>query len=247
MRFFSMTSETFESEPQRSTADERWSGVENRRAAGGAGRVTKVVVLGHPAVGKTSVIRRFAKGEFLHKYRATIGADFLSKTLTVDGLGGGPKTVVLQVWDTAGQEVYKALSSVFFRGADACIMVCAADDRRSLMEGVPSWLGEFRAKQSASAACVVLAVTKTDVEQWQFTKAEVEEVARNLGDVAAVLFVSSLTGDGVDDLFSFVASQIVRTIFDAPSDVANPTLTVSVTVDPARENNKPRECLCRSC
>jgi small GTP-binding protein len=232
----------FESSPQPSTADERWSGVDRR--AGGSGRVTKVVVLGNSAIGKTSIIRRFVKGEFLDKYRATIGADFQSKHIKLPPVNDHSTTLTLQIWDTGGQERWKALSSVFFRGADACVVVCAVDDRDSLMVGAGEWLEEFRAKQgTADGPVVVMAVSKTDMSDWQFTKEEVDEVADKLK--VQVKFVSALTGEGVEDLFGLVAAEIVKT---------PPDITAADSIQPISLDNPQggslRDCIsasCRSC
>ena len=259
----------FESKPKKSTADERWSGVESRRSAGGAGRITKVVVLGNTAVGKTSVIRRFAKGEFIEKYRATIGADFLSKAVPVTtqkDIRNLPvaTSIVLQIWDTAGQERFRALSSVFFRGADACVLVCSVDDRSSLVTGIADWHAEFSAKQQDTfMPCLLLAVTKTDIisAEWQFTKAEVEEVAGTL-NIETVIYVSSLTGENIEHLFTFVASEVVNRSPPADDQIKSPSqtnrsvpaLTVSVTPEAlqprilsSHSNQSSRDCLCRPC
>ena len=78
----------------------------------------KVIVLGESSVGKTSLMLRFMKKEYTGIYKATIGADFLSKDLTVNG-----RPISLQVWDTAGQERFAGLGTSYYRGADACMLV----------------------------------------------------------------------------------------------------------------------------
>ena len=71
-----------------------------------------------PHTGKTSLLSRFMTGKFNNQYKATIGADFVSKELTIDD------TVYnLQLWDTAGQERFQSLGFTFYRGADGCILV----------------------------------------------------------------------------------------------------------------------------
>lgn len=78
----------------------------------------KIVVLGDTGVGKTTLINQFVNKEFKADFKATIGADFSSKTLTVDG-----QQIELQIWDTAGQERFHAVGAAFYRGTDACILV----------------------------------------------------------------------------------------------------------------------------
>ncbi|EAY16547.1 small GTP-binding protein, putative [Trichomonas vaginalis G3] len=78
----------------------------------------KVVVLGDTGVGKTTLIHQFVNGEFIADFKATIGADFSSKIMTVDG-----QRIYIQIWDTAGQERFHAVGATFYRGTDACILV----------------------------------------------------------------------------------------------------------------------------
>jgi len=78
----------------------------------------KCILLGDPAVGKTSVFHRFLKNEFSETYKATIGADFYSKDIRIDDT-----EVILQMWDTAGQERYQSLGTSFYRGSDVCILI----------------------------------------------------------------------------------------------------------------------------
>ncbi|KZP07467.1 ras-domain-containing protein, partial [Athelia psychrophila] len=77
----------------------------------------KLVIVGDSGCGKTSLRGQYIAGRFSTGYRATIGADFITKSLP-NPLDPENRTgVVLQIWDTAGQERFSSLSSAFFRGA----------------------------------------------------------------------------------------------------------------------------------
>ncbi|KAJ6413514.1 hypothetical protein OIU84_006334 [Salix udensis] len=78
----------------------------------------KVIVLGDSGVGKTSLMNQYVYKKFSQQYKATIGADFVTKELQIDD-----KLVTLQIWDTAGQERFQSLGSAFYRGADCCVLV----------------------------------------------------------------------------------------------------------------------------
>ena len=97
----------------------------------------KIIILGDSGVGKTSLMNRYHSGKFSGQYKATIGADFLSKDLEIDG-----KNVTLQIWDTAGQERFQSLGVAFYRGADACLLVYDVTDPRSF-ENLHTWKSEF--------------------------------------------------------------------------------------------------------
>jgi Ras-related protein Rab-7A len=97
----------------------------------------KVIVLGDSGVGKTSLLNRFVKEEFSQLYRATIGADFLSKEVVIED-----KHISLQLWDTAGQERFQSLGMAFYRGADLCILVYDITSLKTF-ESITTWKQEF--------------------------------------------------------------------------------------------------------
>mmetsp|Transcript_19464 Transcript_19464/g.47867 ORF Transcript_19464/g.47867 Transcript_19464/m.47867 type:complete len:103 (+) Transcript_19464:54-362(+) len=80
--------------------------------------ILKVIILGDSGVGKTSLMNQYVSKKFTNQYKATIGADFLTKEVTIDG-----RVVTMQIWDTAGQERFQSLGVAFYRGADCCVLV----------------------------------------------------------------------------------------------------------------------------
>ena len=84
------------------------------------GQVTKykLVFLGDQSVGKTSIVTRFMYDTFDSSYQATIGIDFLSKTMYLED-----RTVRLQLWDTAGQERFRSLIPSYIRDSSVAVIV----------------------------------------------------------------------------------------------------------------------------
>ncbi|KAK5260485.1 hypothetical protein LTR40_004082 [Exophiala xenobiotica] len=97
----------------------------------------KVIILGDSGVGKTSLMNQYVNKKFSTSYKATIGADFLTKEVTVDD-----RIVTLQLWDTAGQERFQSLGVAFYRGADCCVLVYDVNSAKSF-ETLDSWRDEF--------------------------------------------------------------------------------------------------------
>ncbi|KAH9619469.1 hypothetical protein KSS87_019748 [Heliosperma pusillum] len=97
----------------------------------------KVIVLGDSGVGKTSLMNQYVHKKFSQQYKATIGADFLTKELQIDD-----KLVTLQIWDTAGQERFQSLGVAFYRGADCCVLVYDVNVMKSF-DNLDTWHGEF--------------------------------------------------------------------------------------------------------
>jgi len=97
----------------------------------------KVIVLGDCGVGKTSLMNRYVQNSFSDQYKATIGADFMTKEVAVDD-----RTVTLQIWDTAGQERFRSLGVAFYRGADCCVFVYDVNETKSF-ENLNNWHNDF--------------------------------------------------------------------------------------------------------
>ncbi|CAH0487687.1 unnamed protein product [Peronospora farinosa] len=100
----------------------------------------KVIILGDSGVGKTSLMNQYVNEKFSSQYKATIGADFLTKEIMLDD-----KLVTMQIWDTAGQERFQSLGVAFYRGADACVLVYDITNPKSF-EKLDTWRDEFLAQ-----------------------------------------------------------------------------------------------------
>ncbi|KAJ1675515.1 hypothetical protein EV182_001113 [Spiromyces aspiralis] len=97
----------------------------------------KVIILGDSGVGKTSLLNQFVNHRFTDQYKATIGADFLTKEFVIDDT-----LVIMQVWDTAGQERFQSLGVAFYRGSDCCVLCFDVNDAKSF-ESLDNWRDEF--------------------------------------------------------------------------------------------------------
>ncbi|XP_047943231.1 ras-related protein RABA5b-like [Salvia hispanica] len=104
----------------------------------------KIVVIGDSAVGKSNLLSRFTRDEFDHNSKATIGVEFQTQVLEVDG-----KEVKAQVWDTAGQERFRAVTSAYYRGAVGALVVYDIT-RRITPDSIRRWLDELNSNISFS-------------------------------------------------------------------------------------------------
>uniref|UniRef100_A0A0E0JFV8 Ras-related protein Rab7 n=1 Tax=Oryza punctata TaxID=4537 RepID=A0A0E0JFV8_ORYPU len=104
----------------------------------------KVIILGDSGVGKTSLMNQYVNKKFSNQYKATIGADFLTKEVQIDD-----RLFTLQIWDTAGQERFQSLGVAFYRGADCCVLVYDVNVTKSF-ERLNSWREEFLIQASPS-------------------------------------------------------------------------------------------------
>merc|ERR1712228_276807 len=121
----------------------------------------KVIILGDSGVGKTSLMNQYVNQKFSKQYKATIGADFLTKEITIDD-----KSVTLQIWDTAGQERFQSLGTAFYRGADCCVLVYDITEGKSF-DSLDGWAEDFLAQavpQSPGSFPFVIIGNKLDRE-----------------------------------------------------------------------------------
>jgi Ras-related protein Rab-7A len=85
-------------------------------------------------------MNQYVHKRFSNQYKATIGADFLTKEIMVED-----KLVTLQIWDTAGQERFQSLGVAFYRGADSCVLTYDITDAKSF-DNLESWMGQSLAE-----------------------------------------------------------------------------------------------------
>jgi len=97
----------------------------------------KVVLIGDSAVGKSNLLSRFARNEFDSNSKATIGVEFQTQVVEIDG-----KEVKAQIWDTAGQERFRAVTSAYYRGAFGALVVYDIS-RRGTFDSIKRWLEEL--------------------------------------------------------------------------------------------------------
>ncbi|KAL3616306.1 Ras-related protein RABA5b [Castilleja foliolosa] len=162
----------------------------------------KIVVIGDSAVGKSNLLSRFARDEFDHHSKATIGVEFQTQVMEVDG-----KEVKAQVWDTAGQERFRAVTSAYYRGAVGALVVYDIS-RKATFENVKRWLDELNTHCDTTVATMLVG-NKCDLED--IREVSLEE-GKALAEEEGLFFIetSALDSTNVTNAFEIV----VREIFD---------------------------------
>ncbi|EDR26390.1 hypothetical protein, conserved [Entamoeba dispar SAW760] len=169
-------------------------------------RLLKTILLGSSNVGKTALIHRFVNQKFTNSYKATIGADFMTKSITVEG-----KEVTMQTWDTAGNERFISLSIAFYRGADCCGLVFDVSNPKSF-EQLTMWKNEFlkncTTNKNGKFPFVIIGnkIDKGSV----ISKEAVTDWIQFNGLDAIYVESSALTGDNVDFVFECLAKKALE-------------------------------------
>ena len=113
-------------------------------------RKYKIVMIGDIYVGKSSLLTRFAEDQFEEDYASTIGVDFRFRPIQVNNILAN-----LQIWDTTGQEKYKAVTDQYFRGAHGVIFVFDLTERESFIH-LHQWVEELQDKVEPNVQFLVI-------------------------------------------------------------------------------------------
>ncbi|KAH8509983.1 hypothetical protein Peur_014688 [Populus x canadensis] len=164
----------------------------------------KVVLIGDSGVGKSNLLSRFTRNEFCLESKSTIGVEFATRTLQVEG-----RTVKAQIWDTAGQERYRAITSAYYRGALGALLVYDVT-KPTTFENVSRWLKELR-DHADSNIVIMLIGNKTDLKH---LRAVATEDAQSYAEKEGLAFIetSALEATNVEKAFQTILSEIYRII-----------------------------------
>ncbi|KAF8016076.1 hypothetical protein BT93_H1584 [Corymbia citriodora subsp. variegata] len=168
----------------------------------------KVVLIGDSGVGKSNLLSRFTRNEFCLESKSTIGVEFATRTLQVEG-----RTVKAQIWDTAGQERYRAITSAYYRGALGALLVYDVT-KPTTFDNVSRWLKELR-DHADSNIVIMLIGNKTDLKH---LRAVATEDAQSYAEKEGLSFIetSALEATNVEKAFQTILSEIYRIISKKP-------------------------------
>ncbi|KDQ51390.1 hypothetical protein JAAARDRAFT_73684 [Jaapia argillacea MUCL 33604] len=212
-------------------------------------RTVKVVVMGCSGVGKTSLRGQYISGRFSTAYRATIGADFISKTLP--HYNNSEDSVTLQIWDTAGQERFSSLSTAFFRGADAAILMFDVNQPQTL-EALIKWWTEFKDKaplldEEAEDYCCIIVGNKVDLADGSMPAVLEMDALRFVDKLIPPSLVQSAPPDEVyvDDYDSAPTVYGIPAIFQNGYTVPPSTPPRTTSIDIHNTHGSPMNTLTR--
>ena len=160
----------------------------------------KIIVVGDSGVGKTNLINRFASDKFDTNSKATIGVEFVYKTLKIN-----KEIIKVEVWDTPGQERYRSITSSYYKGANGAIIVYDLTDEESF-KNVESWMNEVIKKGKKNMQFLLVGNKKDLINDRVVTEQKGIDKAKELN--MNLFEASALEKDNVNEAFNFLIKEI---------------------------------------
>ncbi|KAE9612018.1 hypothetical protein Lal_00048923 [Lupinus albus] len=160
----------------------------------------KIVLVGDSGVGKSNLLARFARDEFYPNSKSTIGVEFQTQKMDIDG-----KEVKAQIWDTAGQERFRAVTSAYYRGAVGALLVYDIS-RHLTFDSISRWLNELHTHSDMNIV-MILVGNKSDLKDArEVTTAE----GTALAEAEGLFFMetSALDSSNVAAAFQTIVKEI---------------------------------------
>eukprot|EP00992_Anisonema_acinus_P011537 TRINITY_DN7496_c0_g1_i1.p1 TRINITY_DN7496_c0_g1~~TRINITY_DN7496_c0_g1_i1.p1 ORF type:complete len:201 (+),score=36.94 TRINITY_DN7496_c0_g1_i1:52-654(+) len=185
-----------------------------------ASKKFKLVLLGEAGVGKSSIVLRLIKDEYVEFQHSTVGASFFRHSVPLDEL-----TVNFDIWDTAGQERYKSLASMYYRGAAAALVVFDITSVESF-DRAKYWVKELLINSNES---IVIALTGNKCDLVDQRKVSLEE-SQGYAEDNGLLYLetSAKAGINVHEVFTEIARKLSRNLANSSAQAQAPPNRVNL-------------------
>ena len=141
--------------------------------SGESNYVFKILLLGDSTVGKTCFLMRFTENTFQEIHMSTIGLDYRFKKMPVDD----GKEATVQIWDTAGQDRFRAITKNYYKGAHGIILIYDVTNQKTF-ENVRNWVTQIRENASEKAIIYIVGNKIDDKQNKVVTKEDGEKMAK---------------------------------------------------------------------
>ena len=196
----------------------------------------RYIIVGDMGVGKSCLLLQFTENKFRQKHELTIGVEFGGKMIDINN-----KKIKIQIWDTAGQEAFQAITRSYYKGAIGALLVYDIT-RKDTFSHITKWL-EVVKSYSAKKICIILIGNKIDLEnKRQVSKENGENFAKKNG----ILFLetSAKTAERVNDAFITSAQVILDGIKLTGIDPTFPSQNIKIDEDDEDDIKTKKKCNC---
>ena len=175
-------------------------------------------------MGKSCILLQFTDNKFRYQHELTIGVEFGAKTIDING-----KSIKIQIWDTAGQEAFQAITRTYYKGAIGALLVYDIT-RRETFTHVTKWLDDVRTNSSKNVTVILIGNKKDLEDKRQVSYEEGEAFAKENG--LMFLETSAKTAYNVVESFNLSAQCILNNIERTGID---PTISSNINLNKGME------------
>ena len=194
----------------------------------------KIIMIGPANSGKTSIVRRYVDKKFNDDYKVTVGFDYMNKEITI-----GKKKVNIQLWDTAGTEMFQSLSSSYYRNSCGALVVFDVLDRKSF-ESLNTWINYYREHRDQKyEELIYLIGNKIDSKDRVISKKEAMDFMEE-NNLKEYYESSAKKGDNIDNIFNNIAKDLIK-IYGNKNN--NKSMRISLN-RPSLQRKKEKKCKC---
>ncbi len=164
----------------------------------------KIIIVGEPAVGKTSLVKKFVSGQFAKDYRSSIGTNIFVKRVSLTRLG----EISIQLWDIAGQERWINMRRFYYIGAKGVLIVGDLTRKNTFDQINNFWVPDI--KLYCKFAPLILIANKNDLEK-EISEDQVKTLGEDINAIS-IVYTSAKTGENVEKAFQIISEQIIKKI-----------------------------------
>jgi small GTP-binding protein len=197
-------------------------------------RSAKTVIIGDSSVGKTSIVSRFVNGTFDAEVHPTLGVEFITRTLKTPS---GP--LELQLWDTAGEELFRSVTRGYYRGAIAAFLVFDLTKRKTF-ESLPGWISDVRSVALPGVVLILLGNKCDLISNREIVPSEVLEFVNK--EKLVYFETSAKTGESIEAAIMRCIDEI-ENLIDSGTRIVQSAPTNSVlSAVPDNVSNEGKCC-----
>ena len=162
----------------------------------------KIIIVGEPAVGKTSLVKKFVSGQFSKDYRSSIGTNIFIKKINLENIG----ETTIQLWDIAGQERWINMRRSYYSGAKGVLIVGDLTRKNTFDQIVKFWVPDV--KQYCELTPIVLIANKNDLKE-EINEIEINTLGQQINAIG-IFTTSAKTGENVEMAFKIISEHALK-------------------------------------
>ena len=194
----------------------------------------KLILIGDSCVGKSNILLKYLKNEFDPNSRATVGVEFGTKNIVIN-----EKKIKIQIWDTAGEERYRSITSAYYKGAKGAFIVYDIT-RKSTFVNIDKWISDLKLNGDQNI-CIIILGNKSDLDDKREVSTE-DGIKKSEMFKTAFLETSALNGSNIDKAFDELIEQIIKNNKNYFEENNKKEIDKGVNLNDNNKSNDKKKC-----